>query len=108
MKLEIPEDYIAFLYWVKERTENFWSINPEHSEADFVCEKWIYGAKWIGLSDEEIDAIEHRYNISFTPEYRQFLKILHTIDKKDTIEYKSSVDKDAEIKIEHIPFFIIG
>jgi len=39
MKLKIPEDYTEFLYWIKERTEMFWSKNPETSEDDFVCEK---------------------------------------------------------------------
>lgn len=105
MKLKIPEDYIEFLYWVKERTEKFWSKNPATSEDDFVCEDWAYGAKWIGLSDSEIETIESRYGVKFSPEHRMFLKILHSIDRKEIIEYTETFDEDAEVKIEHIPFF---
>lgn len=105
MSLEIPEDYIEFLHWVKERTENFWSKNPETSEDDFVCEDWIYGAKWIGLSEEEIDVIEEAYQITFSPEHRAFLNILHTIDRKEVIEYTDSFEDNAEVKFNHRPFF---
>lgn len=76
---QIPENLIDFLYWVKERTERFWSLDPKTTSNDFVCEDWIYGAKWIGLSEPEIDAIEAKYSIKFTAEHRAFLKILHTI-----------------------------
>lgn len=105
MKLKIPEDYTEFLYWVKERTEAFWSKNPETSEDDFVCEKWAYGARWIGLSDSEIDSIENAYSIKFTPEHREFLKVLHSIDRKEIIEYTETFDEDAEIKESYHPFF---
>lgn len=105
MKLKIPTDYTEFLYWVKERTEKFWSKNPETSEDDFVCEKWAYGAKWIGLSDSEIDSIENKYTIKFSSEHREFLKILHSIDRKKITEYTETFDEDAEIKYDHYPFF---
>ena len=105
MSLKIPKDYTEFLYWVKERTETFWSINPETSENDFVCEKWVYGAKWIGLSDSEIDSIENKYEIKFSYEHREFLKILHSIDRKEIIEYTETFDEDAEIKLDYRPFF---
>lgn len=105
MSLEIPQDYIEFLYWVKERTEKFWSKNPEQSEDDFVCENWIYGAKWIGLTDEEINSVEHEYGITFSFEHRAFLKILHSIDRKERVEYTDTFDEDAEIKVSYHPFF---
>lgn len=103
--IQIPENFIDFLYWVKERTETFWSIDPKTSPNDFVCEDWIYGAKWIGLSEPEIDAIEIKYSIKFTAEHRAFLKILHTIDRKQKIEYTESSEEDAEILIEEHSFF---
>ena len=103
--IKIPENLIDFLYWVKERTELFWSIAPQTSSNDFVCGDWIYGAKWIGLSENEIDAIEIRYSIKFTLEHREFLKILHTIDRKEKIEYTESLEDDAEVLIEESPFF---
>lgn len=102
---KIPEDYTEFLHWVKERTEKFWSKNPETSEDDFVCENWAYGAKWIGLSDTQIDSIENKYAIKFSSEHREFLKVLHSIDKREVIEYTETFDEDAEIKCYDEPFF---
>lgn len=102
---KIPENYIDFLYWVKERTESFWSQNPETSKEDFVCDDWIYGAKWIGLSDVEISDVELKYSIEFTPEHKDFLRILHTIDRYQKIEYTETFDEDAEILVEEVPFF---
>lgn len=104
MRLKIPEDYTEFLYWVKERTENFWSKNPETSEDDFVCKKWAYGAKWIGLNDSQIDSIENRYNIKFSFEHRLFLRILHSVDRKEIIEHINPFDED-DIEFDHRPFF---
>lgn len=101
----IPEDYTAFFHWVKERTELFWSIDPKTSKNEFVCDEWIYGAKWIGLTDEQIDAVEKKYAITFMPEHRAFLRILHTIDRKEPIEYTETFEEDAEVLIEYEPFF---
>ncbi|MEN2402484.1 hypothetical protein GKZ90_0022025 [Flavobacterium sp. MC2016-06] len=103
--IEIPKDFTEFLYWVKERTELFWSIDPQTSENDFVCEDWIYGAKWIGLTEKEIDAIEIKYAIKFTEEHRSFLKILHTIDRKERREYTETFEEDAPKLIKEFPFF---
>ena len=50
MKLNIPEDYTAFLYWIKERTEKYWRKKPASSDDELACEEWIYGAKWLGLT----------------------------------------------------------
>lgn len=103
--VKIPEDYIEFLHWVKQRTEEFWSKNPETSDADFVCEKWAYGAKWKGLSENEIDAIEKEFEITFTKEHRAFLSVLHSIDKKEVYEYTETFDEDEEVKYKQVPFF---
>lgn len=105
MSLNIPENYTEFLYWVKERTEKFWSKNPETCKDDFVCEKWAHGAKWIPLNDSQINSIENKYDIKFSSEHRDFLRILHSIDRKETIEYKETFEEDAEIKLSHVPFF---
>lgn len=103
--MNIPENITEFLYWIKERTEFFWSINPETSSNDFVCEDWIYGAKWIGLSEKEIDEIEISYSIKFTTEHREFLKILHTIDRKERIEYTETFEENSKIVVKESPFF---
>ena len=105
MSLKIPENYIEFLHWVKERTESFRSKNPENSEDDFVCENWAYGAKWVGLTDTEIDSIEGEYGIIFSLDHRAFLKILHSIDRKEVVEYTETFAEDAEIKFDEMPFF---
>lgn len=102
MSTYIPEDLTEFLYWVKETTENFWSKNPQTSEDDFVCEDWAYGAKWIGLTEDEINEIEAEYDLKFTFEHRQFLKILHTLDRKRIFEYES---EDGETIKKEYSFF---
>jgi hypothetical protein len=99
--LVIPENLTEFLFWVKERTEAFWSIDPKTSTNDFVCEEWIYGAKWIGLTDAEIDEVEAKYSIRFMPEHREFLRILHTIDRYEPME-----DEDIEIAEDGTEFFV--
>lgn len=103
--IQIPENLTDFLYWVKERTETFWSVDPDSSTADFTCDKRFHGAKWIGLKAEEIDAIEEKYDIKFTPEHRVFLSILHTLDRKLTYEEKVSFEEDAEVIVEEYSFF---
>lgn len=103
--MNIPENITEFLYWIKERTELFWSIDPKTSSNDFVCEDWIYGAKWIGLSKDEIDEIEIKYSVKFTFEHHEFLRVLHTIDRKEKIEYSETFDKNSKTIVEEIPFF---
>lgn len=72
-QLTIPEDLAQFLSWVKETTESAWSKIAE--------EDTLYGARWLGLSDDEIDGLERKYAIKFGGEHRAFLKILHAIDR---------------------------
>ncbi|WBV56162.1 hypothetical protein PFY10_18340 [Chryseobacterium daecheongense] len=97
----IPENLIEFLYWVKENTETLWSEDLETSG----CEEWIHGAKWIPLTDQQIDEVEKKYSIQFTPEHKEFLRILHTIDKKEKIEYTEDGEDDAETLIEENSLF---
>ena len=103
--IQIPENYTNFLYWVKEMTESFWDRKSDNATDDFKCEEWLYGAKWIGLKEREIDNIEKRYSIKFTQEHREFLKILHTIDRKEEIEHAETIDVNIKIIIEKRPFF---
>ncbi|AZB01531.1 SMI1/KNR4 family protein [Chryseobacterium joostei] len=93
--MNIPSNLTEFLYWVKERTEKLWSVDDEN------CPKGFYGAKWQGLSKEQIDQVEKKYNIRFIPEHKEFLKILHTIDKKEIFEYED----DGELITEERNFF---
>ncbi len=93
--MHIPSNLTEFLYWVKERTEKLWSVDDEN------CPKGFYGAKWQGLSEEQIDQVERKYEVSFISEHREFLKILHTIDKKEIVEYED----DGELITEERDFF---
>lgn len=87
MSLKIPKDFTEFLHWVKDRTEYFWSLEREvYEDENFEIENWSYGAKWIGLSDKEINGIEDKYGIKFTKYHREFLRILHTLDRKQKYE----------------------
>ncbi|MCW3465032.1 hypothetical protein [Chitinophaga nivalis] len=103
--IRVPENYTEFLYWVKERTESFWRTDPADTTLDFKCEPWIHGAKWQGLTDTEIDQIEKKYAIRFSPAHREFLRILHTIDRKEVMEYKETFEEDAPIQKMQRPFF---
>ncbi|HEY0612451.1 MAG TPA: hypothetical protein VGD35_22405 [Chitinophaga sp.] len=87
----IPSNYTDFLYWLKNQTETYWSQDPKTSLSEDKCPLWIYGAKWIGMTDEQIDEVQEKYSIAFTPEHREFLRILHTIDRKERVyeEYDS-------------------
>lgn len=93
--MDIPSNLTEFLYWVKERTEKIWSVNDEK------CLKGFYGAKWQGLSDEQIDEVQRKYEVQFTPDHREFLKVLHAIDKKEIVEYED----EGEIITEESIFF---
>lgn len=91
--MDIPENFTEFLNWIKKETEKTWS-------GDF-CKKWIQGAKWIGMTNNQINEVEKKYSIQFTPEHREFLEILHTIDRKEIIENKDEWGDE----ITEYPFF---
>ncbi len=75
----IPEDFTEFLYWLKDATEVRWSQIPTEDNEYYQS---LHGAKWIGMEDTEITALEERYGITFAADHRLFLKILHVPDKK--------------------------
>lgn len=91
--MNIPENFTEFLHWIKKETEKTWS-------GDF-CKKWIQGAQWIGMTNNQINEVEKKYSIQFTPEHREFLEILHTIDRKEIIENKDEWGDE----ITEYPFF---
>jgi hypothetical protein len=92
----IPENLTDFLWWAKERTENLWS-SEDWREHEF------YGAKWQPLTDHQIDKIEEKYVVKFNDEHREFLRILHAINKKEIIEYEG--ENDEIIYEENIWFY---
>lgn len=95
--LHIPEDYTEFFHWVKKRTEAFWS-----GATDKPCPEDMLGAKWIGMTAAQINATEAKYGIQFMPEHRAFLRILHTIDRKEEVEYE---DENGQLKTYQKSYF---
>ncbi|WP_262151520.1 hypothetical protein [Chryseobacterium foetidum] len=94
--MNIPENFTEFLYWIKKRTETLWSNEDD-------CVQGLYGAKWQPLTEEQIDSIELKYSIKFITEHREFLKVLHAIDKKEIFEYE---DENGEVVLEeHMLFY---
>ncbi len=83
--MTVPENYIDFLHWFKSETELTWQ-NLKQSD-DEQNDNWIIGAIWVGLKESEIVDIEKKYDLTFTWEHKEFLKVLHAIDKKRPIEY---------------------
>jgi hypothetical protein len=86
-----PENITDFLIWVKVTTEAAWSKAPE--------DDFLYGAKWLPLSDQEIDNLETKHSIKFGSEHRAFLRILHTINKRD-LAYDEMVVSDEESEVK--------
>lgn len=93
--MKIPPNYIKFLHWFKSQTEQYWQNIKAIDEDEY----WLKNAKWIGLDFETIDKIEQQYNISFSPQHKAFLNILHTTDKKRQFEYYDGKD-DLYITVE--------
>jgi hypothetical protein len=103
MSVKIPENFTEFLYWIKERTEKFWALKREvQDDENHEIENWAYNAKWIGLSEQEIDNVEIKYGIKFTKFHREFLSILHTVDRK---QKNQSWDENGNSIIIESSFF---
>ncbi|MBO9659048.1 MAG: hypothetical protein J7527_09505 [Chitinophagaceae bacterium] len=83
-----PENLTDFLYWIKEATEEYWcNMSPDLPG---------HNAKWLPLTDQQIDELEQKYSVKFGIEHRQFLRVLHTTDKTFEVEKSSDADDDIE------------
>ena len=77
----------TFLHWFREQTEETWQSYRTFSFEEFVASRvggsdWQQGTCWLnGLNEQEITAIEQRYHLRFPPDYRLFLKTLHSVDR---------------------------
>ncbi|MBO2008853.1 SMI1/KNR4 family protein [Hymenobacter negativus] len=74
----VPDDFTDFLFWFKKATEASWAKTEQQMHKDIP----LLNAKWVGMKKSEIDEVEKRFEIKFPPDYREFLKILHTIRPK--------------------------
>jgi hypothetical protein len=86
--VEIPPGFTEhFLNWFRARTEATWSTYRPRTFEDYVAagvggSDWQRGTRWAGgLSEEQIEQIERRWSLRFPPDYRLFLRVLHTIDR---------------------------
>jgi hypothetical protein len=88
----IPDGFgPEFLDWFRAQTEAYWATIPEATPEETLAKYvqwgsggswWQRGTKWLGgLSDEQIDKVEARWDLRFPPDYRLFLRRLHTVDK---------------------------
>jgi len=88
MTTNIPQHFDeAFLSWFQERTEEAWQRYKTKTFEEYVAggiggSAWQQGTRWLGgLSEEEIAVIEQRYDVRFPPDYRLFLRVLHSVDR---------------------------
>ncbi|MGI4863486.1 MAG: hypothetical protein ACRYFZ_06145 [Janthinobacterium lividum] len=92
----VPENFTEFLYWFKEQTETFWRQNPRTETYYNTHEEWPAGICWVGLSATEIDRVEATYAIRFTPDHREFLRVLHTLDQPYTYVEEATAEQAEE------------
>jgi hypothetical protein len=100
--LHIPENFTDFLYWFKEQTEAFWRRNPRTETYNDTHEEWPAGIRWAGLSEAEIDHAQATYAVQFTPDHREFLRILHTLNQPYTYVEEATAEKVEERRLENL------
>lgn len=74
----------AFLKWFKQKTEETWKnyVTTDFFERGTGGLDWQKETQWLsGLSNTEISRIELQWDLTFPPDYRLFLKTLHTVDR---------------------------
>lgn len=88
MTNDVPQYFNeAFLLWFRERTEEVWRNYHTSTFEEFVASRvggrdWQQGTCWLnGLNEQQIAAIEEQYHLCFPPDYRLFLKMLHSVDR---------------------------
>lgn len=73
--------------WFRTRTEAAWANYRTRTFEEYVAarvggEDWQRGTRWLGgLSDAKIDGIGRRWSLTFPPDYRLFLRQLHSVDR---------------------------
>jgi hypothetical protein len=86
--MEIPPGFDeTFLEWFRDRTNEAWVQRPTRPFSSYVAagvggNAFQQGSRWLkGLQEEAIDQIEAEWSVRFPPDYRLFLRRLHTIDR---------------------------
>lgn len=86
-----PQFDEQFLDLFRERTEAYWATLPQQTPEEVLAQfvnagvggsSWQPNTCWLsGLREDEIAAIEKQWNLRFPPDYRLFLRYLHSVDK---------------------------
>lgn len=82
-----PQFNEEFLTWFRNQTEATWRDYETATLKDYYArgvggDDWQRGTRWLaGLSEQEIATIERHWKLQFPPDYRLFLKMLHSVDK---------------------------
>jgi hypothetical protein len=88
----IPPQFDAdFLDWFREHLEAYWASLPQQTPGEVLADyvrrgvggsTWQHGTRWLaGLTEEEVAEIERRWHLAFPPDYRLFLRRLHSLDR---------------------------
>lgn len=101
--LNIPANLTAFLYWLKDQTETFWRQNPRVEPTNGCYQEWPAGVHWVGMTEAEIEQVEARYAVRFTPDHREFLRVLHTLNQPTTYVEEAS-ESGLEDRTERLLF----
>jgi CheY-like chemotaxis protein len=74
---------LEFIGWLREATESHWRTYVPHdfSAGAVAGLDWQAGTRWRGgMTQAEVAAAESQFGVSFPPDYRLFLRTLHTPD----------------------------
>ncbi len=87
-RVNVPVPLDEFLDWFREATERAWTSYSPRDPLDprLFGPDWQPGTRWKnGLSEDEIGAVEERWRVRFPPDYRLFLRKLHTVDRPEKL-----------------------
>ena len=100
---KIPDDFNAFLLWMKDRSEAAWANYRTKTFEEIVAEEmprcsWRAGTRWqTGLDEPGIDALEQQWELQFPKDFRQFLSILNAPDRgMYTVDWSDETDDELE------------
>lgn len=99
----IPDDFNAFLLWMKERSEAAWANYQTKTFEEIIAEEmprssWRAGTRWqAGLDEPGIDALEQQWELQFPKDFRQFLSVLNAPDRgMYTVSWSDETDDGLE------------
>lgn len=97
-----------FLAWFRERTEATWAEYQASTVEDYVRQEndgidwftWLPGTRWSGgLTEYDIVRAEKRWDVAFPPDFRLFLRYLHTTTPKmQRLGYDESTEHPGEFR----------